>query len=177
MDITYRKAQQGELAAARTFYDLVADGNDPAYNSAWRAGQYPPTAFLEAAIDAGTLYFAEENGQIIGGVVLNRKAAEGYDQVCWPIQAKSDGFMCIHLLGVDPRMQGRGIAGGLVDFSVRVAREAGCSAIRLDVLYENQPAIRLYEHHGFYRAGEMELYYDGVGMRRYIMMERKTEED
>jgi len=177
MELSYRKAQFGELAKARNFYDLVAEGNDPAFNSAWRAGQYPPTAFLESAIQSGTLYFAEEDGQIAGGVVLNREAAEGYDRVNWAFRPEGDQIMYIHLLAVDPRMRGRGLAGKILDFSLEIAKAAGCAAIRLDVLRENEPAVRLYEHHGFRRAGEMELYYEGVGTRAFIMMERNVRED
>ena len=56
-------------------------------------------------------------------------------------------------LAVDPNRQGEGIGGLLVEAGIARARERGARQLVLRVLSSNDPALRLYERHGFAVTG------------------------
>ena len=59
----------------------------------------------------------------------------------------------VHRLMVDPRYQGRGIAGELMRFAEDRAGELGYDAIRLDAFSANPRALWLYQRLGYHDAG------------------------
>ena len=54
---------------------------------------------------------------------------------------------------VDPRFRGCGVGSALIHEVTRWARTSGASRLRLSVRTDNQPAIGLYERHGFAASG------------------------
>lgn len=56
-------------------------------------------------------------------------------------------------LGVHPRWQGRGIGRLLLDATLNWADSVGIERMELNVLADNQRAVRLYERHGFVLEG------------------------
>jgi ribosomal-protein-alanine N-acetyltransferase len=63
-------------------------------------------------------------------------------------------------LAVDPQRRGRGLGRALLDASVLFARQMGATAMFLEVAVDNAPALSLYLHAGFVRAGLRKDYYD-----------------
>lgn len=63
-------------------------------------------------------------------------------------------------LAVDPQQRGRGLGRVLLDAAVLFARQAGATAMFLEVAVDNVPALSLYLHAGFVRAGLRKDYYD-----------------
>jgi ribosomal protein S18 acetylase RimI-like enzyme len=55
-------------------------------------------------------------------------------------------------IGVSDAARGQGVGGALIDALVDAARDAGFPAVSLSV-DRNNPALRLYERHGFRDAG------------------------
>ncbi|MBR7617986.1 GNAT family N-acetyltransferase [Phenylobacterium sp. 20VBR1] len=66
-------------------------------------------------------------------------------------------------LAVDPAARRQGVARALVAAAAITARAAGAAAMFLEVAVDNDPAIALYEAHGFVRAGRRPSYYDRGG--------------
>jgi ribosomal protein S18 acetylase RimI-like enzyme len=62
-------------------------------------------------------------------------------------------------IAVVPSRRGHGIGDALLRALLEKAREAGYAALSLSVDAKNEGAIRLYERHGFERAGD-----DGVSV-------------
>ena len=58
-------------------------------------------------------------------------------------------------LAVHPDARRHGAAGSLLDAAEKQLRERGIRKLTLRVLSSNQPAIRLYERHGFAREGAL----------------------
>jgi ribosomal protein S18 acetylase RimI-like enzyme len=57
--------------------------------------------------------------------------------------------------GVAPPSRGAGMGGVCVADTLRIVREAGATAVELEVLEHNLAAITLYEHGGFEQVGEL----------------------
>ncbi len=56
-----------------------------------------------------------------------------------------------------------GFGRQMVQFAIKLARETGKKAVRLDVLSGNLPAQHLYEGLGFHYVDSMKLYYEDTG--------------
>jgi GNAT superfamily N-acetyltransferase len=56
---------------------------------------------------------------------------------------------------VDPRWRGRGVGRALVEDSLREAARAGFDAMQFNLVFESNPARRLYEELGFVAVGRV----------------------
>jgi ribosomal-protein-alanine N-acetyltransferase len=77
----------------------------------------------------------------------------------------------VQTIAVAPDAQRRGIGDTLVTELIAESVRRGCPHLDLEVRADNDPAIRLYERHGFTRIGLRRGYYqpsnaDAVVMRR-----------
>lgn len=70
---------------------------------------------------------------------------------------KDKAFLTLIL--VSQEMQGRKIGKFLLDFSIKVLTEKGFKEYDLEVLKQNEKALKLYENFGFELVGEKELFY------------------
>ena len=93
------------------------------------------------------------------------QALAGYSLVVM----RRGGKSCrIYSLAVDPGFGRRGVGAELLRASERYARAHGCEALRLEVRWDNKPAIALYEKLGFRRFGAYPSYYeDGAEAFRF----------
>jgi ribosomal-protein-alanine N-acetyltransferase len=79
-----------------------------------------------------------------------------------------DAETSVHTIGVDPDWQGRGVGTALLRTLLDIAD--GLSApVFLEVRTDNEPAIRLYEAHGFVRLGLRRRYYQPSNADAYTM--------
>lgn len=62
-------------------------------------------------------------------------------------------------LAVDPQYRRNGVGSQLVAHLVELLSLAGANSLTLEVRQSNQPAISLYEKHGFYQVGMRPNYY------------------
>ena len=107
-----------------------------------------------AAAPPGTQIVAEEDGRIVGSVLL------------YPAGAKLDppgagsvtlAFPEVRLLAVAPSARGQGIGILLMNECVRRARESGAAALTLHTTEMMRAAMRLYERLGFRRMPELDF--------------------
>jgi ribosomal-protein-alanine N-acetyltransferase len=63
-------------------------------------------------------------------------------------------------VAVDPTLRGKGVGRALLEAAIGVARQAGATAMFLEVAIDNAPALSLYQRAGFVRAGLRKGYYD-----------------
>lgn len=66
---------------------------------------------------------------------------------------RSDGDAQLLNIAVDPAVQGRGIASGLVRAGLRFLQEQGVPEVRLEVRPWNTAALRVYRKTGWYEVG------------------------
>ena len=110
---------------------------------------YPTRKAAETALQNETLYVYEENGDILGSIILNRQQPDEYKKIEWISKASDEKVQVIHLLMVRPSAAGKGIGSSLVNYAVDIAKHYSCTAIRLDTGVQNIPAISLYKRLGF----------------------------
>ena len=172
MELTIRPAQTGEFLRVQTFYyDLIDDMQASEYHPMWQKGVYPTNEALTGAIGRGELYVTELEGRIIGAMIVNHSATDGYETVQWPTEAEPAEVTLIHALGVSPAMSRQGVASAMVREVKRIARAGGSKVIRLDVLEGNLPAERLYQGEGFRFVKKLSLFYPDTGWCSFDLYE------
>ena len=102
---------------------------------------------------------AEENGEPVGFAGMTLLGDEGdIDKVM-----------------VEPRHQRKGIADALLEALFALGKEQGAVAYTLEVRASNEPAIRLYEKHGFVSEGVRPRFYEKPTEDALIMWKRCKE--
>ena len=85
------------------------------------------------------------------------------------VSIKSLGELAdLHRLVVEPHSRRRGIATDLVRAGLEMVRRLGVREAILDVGYDNEPAIALYQQLGFEQLGARQNYY-GPGRHALIL--------
>lgn len=172
MSLTIRQASVAEFAAVRAFYDHLIDALETRpHHPMWSKDGHPADAYLMAALERSELWIAELQGQLVGAMVVNHDANDGYRNVAWRVQADATEVSIVHALGVSPHCQGQGIGSAMMHHVMDCARAAGEKAIRLDLIDLNLPAERVYLSLGFYKCAEVRLFYKEVGWQLFHMYE------
>lgn len=115
----------------------------------FQEGVYPTRNDAEKAWKNETLYVYEENGVVMGSIILDSRQPEEYKKIDWPSQAADEKVNVIHLLMIRPSAAGKGIGSALVHYALEAARQHSCKAVRLDTGEQNIPAASLYKKMGF----------------------------
>lgn len=95
---------------------------------------------------------AEQNGSIVGSVLLYPPAADSYASA-----SISTSYPEVRFLAVLPQMRGQGIGIALMKECERRAREVGAKAIGLHTMEVMRAAMRMYERLGFVRTPESDF--------------------
>jgi ribosomal-protein-alanine N-acetyltransferase len=75
----------------------------------------------------------------------------------------------VQTIAVAPHAQGRGVGALLLGALLQEAARRGCSTVLLEVRADNEPAIRLYQRHGFERIAIRRGYYQPGDVDAHIM--------
>ncbi|MBO0827883.1 MAG: ribosomal protein S18-alanine N-acetyltransferase [Streptosporangiales bacterium] len=118
---------------------------------AWRAESFWSEL---AQYDSRHYVVAERDGAVVGYAGLAAAAGEAD----------------VLTVAVDAAGQGRGVGSRLLRELLAEAERRGCADVLLEVRGDNEPALTLYERHGFERVGARRRYYadgeDAIVMRR-----------
>lgn len=172
MNTIIRKAEKDEYTKVRDFYyDLIDSVRSSEYHPKWEKNVYPDDDTLKMHTENGNMYIVLYNEEIIGAMVLNHEASEGYEKAGWSVEADKNEVTVIHLLAVLPAFSRRGIAVGMVEEAKNIARLNSQKALRLDVLVGNLPAEKLYKKCGFSFVGRTELFYEVTGLCKFDLYE------
>lgn len=167
-----QRAEPADTPRVIAFYDDVIDAMHGAtYKPGWQKDVYPTRADLADAVSAGTVYAGILDGAIAASMVVNGAHNPGYENIAWQVNATPAQLRVIHLLAVHPNHAGKGFGKQMVRHALTLARQAGCLAVRLDVLKGNNPANRLYESTGFSYKGTVQLFYEDTGWTDFLMYE------
>ncbi len=153
-----RKCKTSDLDALDKFYYEVVYYLTQTINyPRWMLNVYPNRDSIKKAIDEGSQFAAYENGELVGAFVVNTDTAGDYTVGEWSVELSDGEYLVVHSLATHQRFYGNGIARKMMEFCLTYAKEKGFKAIRLDVVPDNFPAIKLYESLGFSFAGEKDL--------------------
>jgi predicted N-acetyltransferase YhbS len=121
-------------------------------------------AGLEGAIQAALSsderierIIAEDDGQIVGSVLLFPAAMQAY-----AFSEERAAAPELRLLAVAPEARGKGVAEALVNECIRRARASGAHELGLHTSRSMRSAMRLYERMGFVRAPEHDFHPPGT---------------
>lgn len=137
--------------------------------------------FLSIVRDFRSVIFKELREQLLkkkgqltdaGAKAVALRQYETDRAVAWGVEAADDEVAVLHLLGVRPSAQGRGVGAQLVRRALDIAREQHKKALRLDALESNRPARRLYEARGFVYRGQQRLWADNTGWTQFCYYEK-----
>ena len=144
--------------------DAIADLTLRAY------GEYAtimdPVAWdgLESAIKAALTsndridrIVAEDNGEILGSVLLFPPAMQAYE-----FSKERAAAPELRLLAVAPDARGKGVGEALVTECIRRAKAIGAHELGLHTSRSMRSAMRLYERMGFVRAPERDFHPPGT---------------
>jgi ribosomal-protein-alanine N-acetyltransferase len=81
---------------------------------------------------------------------------------------RDDRESSVHTIGVDPGRQGAGVGTALLRTLLAIA-DAERAPVFLEVRTDNDPAIRLYQRHGFVQMGLRRNYYQPSGADAFTM--------
>ncbi len=167
-----RKAEPQEVKRVLAFYEnLIEALQGPDSPIRWARGVYPVEEDIDRFIQAGEMYITETEGEILGAFALNHVQGEGYESVSWQVEADPEKVTVLHLLAVSPKVHKQGLGRKLLEEAVRLSREEGNTALRLDTLPFNKPGRRLYKHFGLTYCGDVTLFYPSTGAIDFSMYE------
>jgi len=114
---------------------------------------YPSDAAFKKDVEREELYAVEENGKILGAIVISTFMDEEYVPIKWLTPNGKSTY--IHRLCVHPEQQGKGLAQQLMDYAEGYSRDNGFLSVRLDTFSQNQRNQRFYEQRGYQKLGDI----------------------
>lgn len=126
-----RPANPQDLPAIAAIYEAILAEEDarPVSFTNWQRGKYPTVDTARAALEAGTLFTAEENGEVYGCVNLNGEQLPEYANIPWQYAAQDNEVGVIHTLVIHPAWSGKARPGSWWPSakSTAVSRASGSS--------------------------------------------------
>ena len=172
-----RKCLESEIAETGKFYDRVVEWLDDHVNyPRWVYKVYPSEPAVRKMTADGSLYLCLEDDRIAGAFALNAKPEGNYQKGRWSRDLAYGEFMTIHMLAVDPDQMGKGIGSEILRFCIDRAKADGYKAIRVDIVPDNDPSIRLFEKHGFTYAGDADLELGKAHIPEFSLFELNLEQ-
>lgn len=118
----------------------------------WNDNYPSESAFLND-LERNELYVKENNGRVIGIIVISTIMDEEYAPIQWLTPNGNSTY--IHRLGVDPVYQGKGFAQELMDYAEAYSKSNGFTSVRLDTFSQNKRNQRFYEQRGYQKLGDI----------------------
>lgn len=161
-----------DFKKVRDFYWELIDQMQGSPNlPGWEKGLYPSDDYLRQSLENEELYVLSHDDEYVAAMVLNHECNDGYSGTEWKIDVDKNQVLIIHTLGVIPTSQRKGIARYMLEEAIRIAKDRNQSAIRLDVLHGNIPAMKLYESMGFEHRRTTQMFYEDTGWTEYLLYE------
>ncbi len=148
MELT--KATAADLTDVVSLYQRVTEEMNAEGLDCWRWGEWPSEEILRKETEAGRLYIQRDEDTLAAAIVLKQEQDPEYETASWTCGIRPGA---LHLLAVNPAIQGSGWGGGVLDDALQLLRRAGCDCVRSDTDCRNRRAIRLYEKMGFRFCG------------------------
>lgn len=156
----------------KNHYDAIIDQTaDMAVYARWKKDIYPTADMMKQYINDGAMYLLMSGSNVAGSMAITMEQGEDYHDIHWNIENGDDEVAVIHMLGVNPAYQKIGVGELLIDEAIRLAKDCGKKAIRLDALATNIPAQHLYTKKGFQYIDKKNLYAENTGWTDFYFYE------
>ena len=98
-----RKGTAADLNRAQEIYHEILDHQAATVNyTNWVKGVYPTREDARRALEAGTFYVMEADGQVVGVANLNHIQPPEYANLTWSVPAQGREVLVIHTLCIPP---------------------------------------------------------------------------
>ena len=179
MGLTFRKATSDDLEDIVRIYEKSHDAEEAGLTTTgWKRGIYPVRSVAEASLSRGDMYVAdltdEEHPEpwVIATGVINQIQVDVYADCDWVYKGPDDDVCVLHTLAVDPDARGKGAGPAFVQFWEGLAKDAGCSILRIDTNALNKRARRMYAKLGYIESGVVPTVFNGLKNVDLVMMEK-----
>ena len=168
-----RKATEKDIPAVAEIFEHVIDREETVkVNVGWKRGVYPTEDTAREALAVGDLYVLEDDGKIFATGRINQVQVPEYMKARWTTDAPDDKVMVLHTLAVEPSAAGHGYGTKFVAFYEKLAKESGCTALRMDTNEINKPARTLYGKLGYKEVGIVPCSFNGISGVRLVCLEK-----
>ena len=129
---------------------------------------YPDAELLQKDLSDESIYLAKDKGVCKGMISLVTSQPEEYKEV--EDEDKGSKTLYVLRLAVHPGWQGQGIAGMMIDFSEKYAKENGFKCIQLDVFSQEIKGVEVYTERNYSEVGK---FYSNFQKTPFICYEKK----
>ncbi len=150
MDVFRRARRQDMAEIMRVIHEAQAFMKGLGIDQ-WQDG-YPERETLQADIDLDQLYVFAEGECVHAVAALSRLPEPIYDALegDWLCDGR---YLTLHRMAIDDSRRGKGLAGGMLEEALRIARQGGCASVRADTHRGNVAMRRFLEKAGFQYCG------------------------
>ncbi len=170
----YRKANVQDISKIAKIYDRSIDAEEAGLTTTgWLRDVYPTEDVARASVERGDMYVYEEDGIVLASGTINQIQVDVYYDCDWEYKAP-DGEVCVlHTLAVDPDARGKGLGASFVRFYEQLAKDRGCTVLRIDTNAINTRARALYAKLGYRERDIVPTVFNGIPGVDLVLMEKK----
>lgn len=172
-----RKATDRDIDAIEAIYNQIFDKEESEGSMVgWIRGVYPTKETALCAINSGELYVSvSEDGTVTASARINFEQMPEYEKVDWLYSDGGKDVLVLHTLAVSQKEKGKGIGRRFMSFYEQLAREYGCSCVRIDTNAKNTVARAFYARLGYREAGVVPCTFNGIEGVDLVCLEKKIE--
>ena len=148
-----RKATSFDIPAIMAIVKNVVPIMQAAGNFQW-SDDYPNTEIFEQDVKLNQLWVAEVDNEIAAVAAITTDQYPGYATVGLDTSQEA---IVVHRLAVDPKHQGKKIAGALMNEAEQEAIRRDIRFLRIDTNTENKAIQNLFIKLGYNFSGEFDL--------------------
>ena len=149
-----RKAKHNELNQIMQAYKSCVKGMIDLGIDQWDES-YPNRNIIRNDLREQNYYVAILDQEIVAGIKIDQAQDPSYLEMDW--HDKSNNFVVVHRLCSKTKVWNKGIGKKMMEFAELVAKERGCSSIRLDTYINNPKAIAFHQKIGYNKLGSINL--------------------
>lgn len=166
------KAELCDLPDILAFYYRIIDCTEKIERYArWKKGMHPTEHAIKSYIEDQAMYLYVDGEILVGAMAVTMEQGKDYHEISWEVIAEDSEVAVIHILGVNPDHQRKGIGKQMIEEAIQLAEGFHKKAIRLDALSSNTPAQRMYEEKGFQYRGKRNLFAENTGWADFFFYE------
>lgn len=166
------KAHTNDLEVVKELYrDIIDHTANMEKYARWKRNLHPTDEKIEEYVKNDAMYLFMDGEKIAGAMAVTMSQGEDYHNIDWNINATDEEVAVIHILGVTPEYQGKGVGKQMIDEVIHLAKDSRKRVVRLDALATNTPAQQLYQGKGFSYCGKVNLYAENTGWTDFFFYE------